>query len=203
VLIKSAGRLRTVALRRAAAEYAAAGLPVGPGAWWDGRRFRCGTACPVDGLHPAGHGAPGVTVARSRDEVARWPALPYTLLLVTGLTVEAFEVPMTATAGPDIARALCLAGPPPVVQLPAGSWLVLVTAGGDLDPEILAAAQAAGLRHHGPGSHAPLPPSRLYRRARATWVVPPGEGAVAPADRVLRLVAPLLTRPSRTLATAT
>ena len=202
MVIRSVGLLRHAGLRRAAAEYAAAGLPVGPGAWWDGRRFRCGTACPVDGLHPAGHGEPGLTVARSPAEVARWPGQPYTLLLVTGLTVDAFEVPMTARSGRDIARALCLAGPPPVVQLPAGRWLILLTAGGDLDPELLAGAHAAGLRHHGPGSHAPLPPSRLYRD-RATWVVPPGEVAVAPADRVLRLVAPLLAPPNRRLAAAT
>jgi hypothetical protein len=74
-------------------------------------------------------------------------------------------------------------------------------AGGDLDPDLLAAARAGGLRRHGSGSHVPLPPSRLYRD-RATWVVPPGEAPVAPADRVLRLVAPLLARPGRTLVAA-
>lgn len=200
-MFKSLGRLRHAAVRRAAAGYAAAGLPVAPGAWWDGRRFRCGLDCPVERLHPAGHDAPELTDVPSPDDVARWPALPYTLLLRTGLTVDAFEVPMTATSGRGIARALCLAGPPPVVQLPTNRWLILLTAGGDLDPDLLAAAQAGGLRHHGPGSHVPLPPSRLYRD-RATWVVPPGEAPVAPADRVLRLVAPLLARPGRTLVAA-
>jgi hypothetical protein len=198
----SLGRLRHAALRRAASEYAAAGLPVTPGAWWDGRRFRCGTAsCPEERLHPAGHGDPGPAATTSPDQVARWPALPYTLLLATGLTVDAFEVPMTSPSAREIARVLCLAGPPPVVRLPAGRWLVLLTAGGELDPELLAAGRSGGLRHHGRGSHVPLPPSRLHRD-RAMWVVPPGEGAVAPADRVLRLVAPPLARPGRTLASA-
>lgn len=177
-------RLRLRRHRRLAGRYVDSGWPVAAGAWWDGDRYRCeAPSCSVTGPHGAGHGDTATRAAGSRQELAAWPARPYTLLLLTGSVVDVLELPARA----ESAAAAMTASPHsvPAARLPTGRWL-LFGAPGEVSDDAAAAARARGVLHHGSGWHVPLPPSRLAQ-GRVRWVARP-----APSSRGLLGVAELL-----------
>lgn len=177
-----------------AGDYVNAGWPVAAGAWWDGRRYRCDTApCTVEGLHAARHADAGFSAAWSADEVEAWPRRPNTLLLPTGVVVDAVELPARATsavAGATIARP----GSVPVARMPTGRWLLLGRTGDGVSENTLHGLRVRhGVLHHGRGALVPLPPSRL-QHGRVRWAIRPGSGdrSLTPVQDLLEQILPLL-----------
>ncbi|GIE76190.1 DNA primase [Actinoplanes philippinensis] len=157
-------------LRRAALRYAAHGWAVTPGAHLTGDRFDCGrTACDITGCHPALDS----WAASTGDDPARisawWRRRPYTVLLPTGDTFDALEVPASlGTHGPASG---------PVAVTAAGRWIFLVRPGSTLRPEL---EHRLDVVRHGAGSWIPAPPSRMpegpvrweIHPARTQWRLP-------------------------------
>jgi Bifunctional DNA primase/polymerase, N-terminal len=154
------------------------GWPVVPGTWWlgDGARGdRTGGDTPP-GADPvwayagsdwvAGWDSewdsvptvPGGVAAASCDpaQVTRWwSEAPYSVLLATGGTLDAVEVP--AWMGRRMAATLRSVGlVAPLAATPAGRWWFPVTAGGPEPAEFLT---AAGMIRHCVGSWVIAPPS--------------------------------------------
>jgi hypothetical protein len=177
-VIPSLARIRQRAkLVGAAREYAAAGWPVAPGAWWDAAesRYRCAQpGCVTQGLHPTvpdidsvlrrcmvsvGHAAvtdPGLVACR-------WGRRPFAVLMPTGQVADVLEL------APSIAPRVVAASPPgPVATLPDGRVLLFTEVGTAPDPELVGPAAL----HHSQGSWVPLPPSRLAT-GRVTWLRSP------------------------------
>lgn len=189
--LAAAQRYQRAPLRRAVERYRDAGWPIAAGAWWDGTRFRCQTpSCGTAGLHAAGHGLtlPSTTSAEPRDRRRH----PHTILLRTGLAIDAIELPARATAA--IAAAERLPRPPAVARLPTGRWLLFAAThddviAGDTLPDT---ASTAGITYHGHNSTVPLPPSRLAT-GPVRWHRRPWAGDLPPAPALLDLVTSLLT----------
>lgn len=188
-------RLRRRMRCRVAGRYIARGWPVAPGAWWDGRRYRCDAAvCQVEGLHVAGHGDPAVAAAANGVD---WVARPYTLLLPTGSAVDVLELPARAVTAIATARSPVRV---PVARTPTGRWLLFVTTSG-LPNGATEAARASGVLHHSTGSHVPLPPSRLAH-GRVQWITRPDCNylELPPVTDLLERVLPSLPKPADDLA---
>lgn len=188
-------RLQLRQHRRVAGRYVARGWPIAAGSWWDGHRYRCDLAsCKVEGLHGVGHGDPAAT---SAEDLAGWPARPYTLLLLTGLGVDVLELPARAGTAVAATRSRVRV---PVARTPTGRWLLFVATGG-LSDEAAEAARASGVLHHGAGSHVPLPPSRLAH-GRVQWITRPDSDDLdlPSAAGLLEWVLPLLPTPATDLA---
>jgi hypothetical protein len=167
-----------IRLRRAALRFAAHGWAVTPGAYLSGSRFDCGRpGCPITGSHPA---LESWQEERSADavRVARWwRRRPYTVLLPTGGTFDALEVP--AAVGLRVLGAVRLhtgiLGPArgdargPVAVAPGGRWMFLVRPDAPLRPEL---ATFLDVIRHGSGSWIPAAPSRTPE-GPVRWAVTP------------------------------
>jgi hypothetical protein len=159
-------------LRRAALRYAEHGWPVTPGARLTGHRFACGRpGCPIMACHPAldsWEETAGAEAARVR---AWWRHEPYSVLLVTGRSFDALEVP--AALGVRALGAVRLHRRPdahgPVAVTAAGRWIFLVTPGRPLRSEL---DRRLDVVHHGLGSWVPAAPSRMLE-GPVRWAVPP------------------------------
>lgn len=177
-MIPSLNRIRQRGkLVGAAREYAAAGWPVAPGAWWDDAesRYRCAQpGCVTQGLHPT---VPDVDSVLRRCMVnvgraavtdpglvaCRWDRRPFAVLMPTGQVADVLEL------APSIAPRVVAASPPgPVAALPDGRVLLFTEVGTAPDPELV----GHGALHHSHGSWVPLPPSRLAT-GRVTWLRSP------------------------------
>ena len=159
--------IETVLLRRAAQRYAAHGWDVMPGAAFNGERHRCDDpGCPTFGCHPA---LEGWTDAASRDSslvVTWWHRNPYTVLLPTGREFDVLELP--TRLGVVVARGPI---PAPVAVTGTGSYLIFVSPGDPLRPEL---ARSVDVVLHGRHSWVAAPPSRDLA-GRVRWEVSPEE----------------------------
>jgi hypothetical protein len=143
--------------------YAAHGWTVTPGAYLNGHRLDCGRpGCDITGCHPALDSWAASASADPALIAAWWRRHPHTVLLATGNTVDALEVPAAlGTHGP-------VAGP--VAVTGDGRWMFLVQPGSPLRPEL---EQRLDVIRHGAGSWIPAPPSRMPE-GQVRWEVPPG-----------------------------
>ncbi|MEV7227040.1 bifunctional DNA primase/polymerase [Polymorphospora sp. NPDC051019] len=166
-------------LRRAADRFAERGWPVTPGAYLAGRRFTCDRAgCPTTGCHPADEHWER-TASADRGRISRWwRRRPHAVLLATGHTFDALEVP--ASLGLRVLGATRLhAGlgssqlrvRGPVAVTPTARWMFLVRPGDPLRPEL---EESLDVVRHGPGSWVPAPPTRLPE-GPVRWMVAPHE----------------------------
>ena len=157
-------RLDRARLRRAALRLAAHGWTVTPGACLTGHRFACGRpGCSIVTCHPALESWEDSASADAGVVSSWWRRRPYSVLLATGATFDALEVP----AGLGL-RALGTARGP-VAATEAGRWMFLVRPGVPLRPEL---DHRLDVVRHGRGSWIPAPPSRMFE-GPVRWAVPP------------------------------
>ncbi|MFI5491838.1 bifunctional DNA primase/polymerase [Actinoplanes sp. NPDC051859] len=167
-------------LRRAARRYASRGWTVTPGAFLTGDRFTCGRAgCPITGCHPALERWEDLATADPEQVSRWWRRRPYMVLLPTGRTFDALEVP--APVGLRVLGAVRLhtdvIGPErgdargPVLVTPTGRWMFLVRPGEQLAPEL---ASHLDIIRHGYGSWIPAAPSRTPQ-GPVRWAVSPDQ----------------------------
>jgi hypothetical protein len=205
------GRRRAVErMAVAAAEYAALGWPVCPGAYPPDRPHHgeapraCSCdriGCPAPGAHPM---SPAWQVQATADPalVGRWwTARPRAnVILVTGRTFDVLDVPAAAgTAALDMMdRSSVRPGP---VAISAGNRaLFLVATRGtpadedewwschlDCEPEV--DFQVAGLRWHCRDSYVLAPPSRDGNAVKAHWLRPPDGQPLPDGLRLLGFLA--------------
>ncbi|GAB3679381.1 bifunctional DNA primase/polymerase [Saccharopolyspora tripterygii] len=155
-------------LRVQAIDFASRGWSVLPGTFprdgeWLGRRDR-----QLHGPTPVQAEWQEQLGADLAEVMSWWDEHPYNLLLATGLQADAVEV--DAALGRQAAKVLRAGGfPVPIVATPSGSWFFLTTPGGQLNDEL---AGQSGIRLHGRGSWAPLPPS-VYSGGAVHWRVKP------------------------------
>lgn len=147
-------------LRAEAIGFACHGWPVVPGSYpcgsaWLGAHNRDGLA--ADGPAPV-HSDPADFAGCGPERVAAlWDGRPFSVLLATGLGVDALE--LSAELGRATAIGLRVAGlPVPIASTPAGQWLFPVAGGGSLHPALASHAEVA---LHARGSWVALPPSPL------------------------------------------
>lgn len=161
-------------LRAEAIGLAQRGWPVFPGTFPDGDQWigRAGqeTAGPVPVHHDWAR-----RVGQGPDQVADWwSGQPYTLLVATGIVLDAIAV--RAPLGRATASALRAVGVPvPIVATPDGQWMFLTRPG---RPEPAGPAEFGGLTevtHHGVGRFIPLPPSP-YQYGVVHWRARPQPG---------------------------
>ncbi|WP_133847602.1 bifunctional DNA primase/polymerase [Labedaea rhizosphaerae] len=163
-----------VELRAEAIGLAWRGWPVLPGTYPTGSvnpaqaRWAGRDGVEADGLMPV-HENWQQRIGTDAEQVAAWwTGQPYSLLLATGVVLDAIEVP--DELGRQAARALRLLGVPvPIVATPDGKWLFLTTVAGELRADL---ANNADVTLHGAGSWIPLPPSS-FRHGVAHWRVKP------------------------------
>jgi hypothetical protein len=165
-------------LRRAALRYAAHGWAVTPGACLTGHRFACGRpGCPIMGCHPAIESWADDASTDAVQVAHWWRRRPYTVLLATGWTFDALEVPAAlglralgtarlhaGVLGPDRAD---VRGP--VVVTPEGRWMFLVKRGAPVRSELDTCLDVV---RHGRGSWIPAAPSRTPA-GPIRWAVSP------------------------------
>lgn len=178
-------------LRRAALRYAHRGWPVLPGAFLIGDRYACGPLCPSTACHPAVHHWEKVTSSDLSDVKHWWAEAPFSILLATGHEIDVIEIPAwlgnsafrqvgntirsvrtnthTGRTGARPGTTGAATTPGPVAETPAGQWLVLVTAGPPLLPEL---ASRVDVVRHARGSWTLLPPTRTPG-GPVRWMVPP------------------------------
>lgn len=156
--------VRRTVLRRAAQRYADHGWRVVPGAALQHDRFVCGPLCLTVACHPAVDRWEAVASDRSADVDDWWARSAFSVLLTTGYTFDAIEVP--ARIGAAAAETARLG---PVAVAPTGRWMFLVEPGDCLRPELSAQLDVV---LHGPGSWIPAPPTRTPA-GRIRWEVHP------------------------------
>lgn len=158
--------IRRRALRHAALRYAAHRWDIVPGACLVGGRFDCDQpGCPTVSCHPA---IPHWQAEAGHDPCVireRWRRLHHGVLLATGCTVDALEVPAA------LGRFALPAVRGPVVSAPSGRLLFLVRPGEGLRPEL---EGRLGIVLHGLGSWVPVPPTD-HPGGRMRWETPPEE----------------------------
>lgn len=111
-----------------------------------------------------------------------WTGRPYSLLLATGVTLDAIEV--GTGLGTGAARVLRSVGMPvPIIGTPTGRWLFLIQSGGPV-PETLADHDDVVV--HGAGSWVPLPPTQFHHGVVHWRVRPEVCGWQIPAARVVQ-----------------
>ncbi|NMO52981.1 DNA primase [Actinoplanes sp. TBRC 11911] len=161
-------------LRRAALRYAAHGWPVTPGAWLTGHRFVCGRpGRPIMACHPALDSWEDTASVFAPTVHEWWRSHPHTVLLATGRTFDALEVPAALgvrVLGGARLRSLALG---PVAVTAAGRWTFLVRPGVPLRPEL---DRRLDIVRHALGSWIPAPPSRLLE-GFVRWAVRPEQCA--------------------------
>lgn len=135
-------------LRHAAQAFADQGWAVTPGGYFNGQRMACDRAtCWATSCHPL---LPDWETATGL--VGRWwDDKPHSVLLPTGRTFDAIEVP--ALVGCSVRG---LGGP--VMITPNGHWIFLVRPGTPLRAELV---EREDLVRHGSGSWVPAPPTVL------------------------------------------
>lgn len=108
-------------------------------------------------------------IGTDAEQVAAWwTGQPYSLLLATGVVLDAVEVP--DELGRQAAKALRLLGVPvPIVAKPDGQWLFLTTVADEPRADL---ASNPDITLHGKGSWIPLPPSP-FAHGVAHWRVKP------------------------------
>jgi Bifunctional DNA primase/polymerase, N-terminal len=190
-------RLDRARLRRAALRYAAHGWHVTPGALLTGYRFTCGRpGCPIMACHPALESWEDAASADPGRVHGWWRHRPFSVLLPTGRTFDAIEVPgsiglrvLGTARPPGSGRRRGPAHPPGVRRMPggwrasgvdraargpvavtaAGRWMFLVRPGVPLRSEL---DQRMDVVRHGLGSWVPAAPSRMLE-GPVRWVVAP------------------------------
>jgi Bifunctional DNA primase/polymerase, N-terminal len=190
------GRRRAVGrMAVAAAEYAAMGWPLCPGAYPPGRPHRHGEmlrgcscdriGCPDPGSHPM---SPAWQVQATADpaKVGRWwHARPEAnVILVTGRVFDVLDVPANAGAAALATMERSSVRPGPVAISAGNRALFFVATRGtpddedewwscnlDCEPEMN--PEVAGLRWHCRNSYVLAPPSRHGNADKAQWLRPP------------------------------
>ncbi|MGH3761303.1 bifunctional DNA primase/polymerase [Actinophytocola sp.] len=146
-----------VELRAQAIGLAWRGWPVLPGTYpagphWAGREGNENT-----GPRPV-HADWQSRIGTKPEQVATWwTGRPYSLLLATGVQLDAIEVP--GRLGRGAARVLRSVGVPvPIMATPDDRWTFLVNAGHKLERPL---AEEGDVVLHAEGSYVPLPPTPL------------------------------------------
>lgn len=144
-----------VELRAQAIGLAWRGWPVLPGTYpaashWAGRERIENT-----GPHPI-HDDWQARIGTKPEQVATWwSGRPYSVLLATGVTLDAIEVP--GHLGRGAARELRAVGlPVPIIATPDDRWTFLVDTG---QPLARTLAEHPDVTLHADGSYVPLPPT--------------------------------------------
>ncbi|MCT2582503.1 bifunctional DNA primase/polymerase [Actinophytocola sp. S1-96] len=157
-----------VELRAQAIGLAWRGWPVLPGTYpagshWAGRELPEHT-----GPHPV-HDDWQARVGTEPEQVASWwSGRPYSVLLATGVTFDAIEVP--GDLGRGAARELRTVGlPVPIIATPDDRWTFLVTTGRPLARTL---ADHPDVVLHADGDYVPLPPTPV-RHGVVHWRVNP------------------------------
>ena len=187
-----ADRLDRARLRRHALRYAAHGWAVTPGACLTGYRFACGRpGCPIMACHPALESWEDSASTDAGLVAGWWRRRPYSVLLATGGTFDALEVP--AVLGERaLARGRLPGGP--VAVTAAGRWMFLVRPGAPLREEL---DRRLDVVRHGRGSWIPAVPSRMPE-GPVRWAVPPerAQWRLPDPDAVQALLVDALGSPS-------
>jgi len=157
-------RWQRLVLRRAALRYAGHGWPVVPGAALLDGRYVCGPLCPTVACHPAIERWEHLATTSNSTVESWWRVGSHSVLLATGRSFDAIEVP--ERLGRAVATASRLG---PVAVTPSGRWMFLVRAGEALRPEL---ATLLDVVLHGRGSWIPAPPTRTPE-GRVRWEVAP------------------------------
>jgi Bifunctional DNA primase/polymerase, N-terminal len=206
------GRRRAVErMAVAAAEYAALGWPVCPGAYPPDRPQRHGetlracscdrVGCPAPGAHPI---SPAWQLQATADpaQVGRWwMARPLAnVILVTGRTFDVLDVPAAAGTAALAMMDRSTVRPGPVAISTGNRALFFVTTRGtpadedewwschlDSEPEV--DSEVAGLRWHCRDSYVLAPPSRDGNALKAHWLRPPDGGPLLDGLRLLGFLA--------------
>ena len=122
-------------------------------------------------------------IGTQAEQVASWWAgRPYSLLLATGVMVDAIEV--GSALGTRAARVLRSIGlPVPIIGTPTGRWMFLTQTGPDLAESLV---QHGDVVLHGKDSWVPLPPTP-YQHGVVHWRVRPEVcGWQIPASHVVQ-----------------
>jgi hypothetical protein len=157
-----------IELRAEAAGFAAHGWPVLPGTYptgsgWAGRE----EPSLVGPLPVHSDWQKRIGTDAERDATA-WADQPYTLLVATGVVLDAIEV--DDALGRSAARVLRSFGmPAPIIATPDGRWVFLTATGRELRGELVENEQVT---LHAQGSWVPLPPSP-YEHGVVHWRVKP------------------------------
>lgn len=156
-------------LRAEAIGFACHGWPVVPGTYPSGAQWVGRAAAKQAGPVPV-HSDFAETAGGGPEYVARlWSGHPFSVLLATGLGVDALELP--ADIGRGTAIGLRVAGlPVPIAATPSGRWIFPVTGGGHLHRDL---ADHPEVMLHAEGSWVPLPPSPCLPGV-VHWRVKPG-----------------------------
>ncbi|MCP2164635.1 bifunctional DNA primase/polymerase [Goodfellowiella coeruleoviolacea] len=157
-----------IELRAEAIGYAWGGWPVLPGTYPAGSQWAGRSGAEQDGPVPVHADWQDRLNAKPEEIATWWTGQPYSLLVATGLVVDAIEV--SADLGRLVARALRENGTPvPMAATPAGRWLFLTSAGQPLRPEL---SGHHDVRLHAKGSWIPLPPTP-FQHGIVHWRVKP------------------------------
>jgi hypothetical protein len=160
-------------LRRAALRYAAHGWPVTPGAWLSGHRFACGRpGCPIMTCHPALESWEDSASTAASTVHGWWRSHPHTVLLATGGSFDALEVP-AALGLRVLGRARLMGHAGPVAKTAADRWMFLVRPGVPLRSEL---DHRVDIVRHGRGSWIPAAPSQMLE-GMVRWAVRPEQCA--------------------------
>lgn len=157
-----------VELRAQAIGLAWRGWPVLPGTYPAGSHWAGRERFENTGPHPV-HDDWQARVGTAPEQVATWwGGRPYSVLLATGVILDAIEVP--GRLGRAAARELRAVGlPVPIIATPDDRWTFLVNAG---QPLARTLAEHPDVLLHAEGSHVPLPPTPL-RHGVVHWRVRP------------------------------
>jgi Bifunctional DNA primase/polymerase, N-terminal len=149
-----------IRLRHAAQAFAGQGWAVTPGGYFNGRRMACDRpTCWATSCHPLLPDWETATVTLVGDW---WHDKPHSVLLPTGRTFDAIEVPALVGS--------CVRGiGGPVIITPNGNWIFLVSPGLPLRTEL---EERMDIVHHGAGSWVPAPPTVLPEGA-VRWHISP------------------------------
>jgi len=137
-----------IKLRHAAQDFADQGWTVTPGGYFNGQRMACDRpTCWATSCHPLLPDWETATTLLGDW----WDTKPHSVLLPTGRTFDAIEVP--ALVGSSMRG---IGGP--VMITPHGHWIFLMSPGTPLRGEL---AERDDIVHHGAGSWVPAPPTVL------------------------------------------
>ncbi|OLF15847.1 DNA primase [Actinophytocola xanthii] len=144
-----------VELRAQAIGLAWRGWPVLPGTYPAGSQWAGREGTENTGPHPV-HEDWQERIGTKPEQVASWwSGRPYSVLLATGVSLDAIEVP--GDLGRGTARELRSVGlPVPIIATPDDRWTFLVGAG---QPLARSLAEHPEVIRHAEGSYVPLPPT--------------------------------------------
>jgi hypothetical protein len=155
-------------LRSSAFELADHGWPVFPGTYWQTDRWIGQDGESSVGLAPIDADGPARAARAAGELDERWVDRPFSVLLATGLMVDAIEV--SALVGRRVCAMLRENDlVVPVAATPTGRWWFAVRAGEALRPEL---ASRADVQLHSRGSWVAAPPSEGPQGV-VHWRVPP------------------------------